>query len=119
LHQNDLQVLHRLKQVFSPFNISYHSVKYLFTNLEMTEPMDSLDETIAKPQLPLADFVVPELLLGLATAPLLVGLVGTKALAEALREIGALSEEIFRGDRLPLLTFPSDPDPHPDQSKSG
>ena len=59
-------------------------------------------------------FVSPALLLSLATPPLLVALVGSKLVTEAVRELGLLSEEIFRGDRLPVLNFPksepSDPD---------
>jgi hypothetical protein len=47
-----------------------------------------------------------ELLLSLATGPLLVGLVGQKILNEAMQELGAFSEEIFRGDRLPILNVP-------------
>jgi len=46
-----------------------------------------------------------ELLLGLATAPLLVGLLASKALAELMQDIGQSSEEVFRGDRLPVLDF--------------
>ena len=42
-------------------------------------------------------------LLSLSTAPLLGLLLGGRALALALREIGQSSEEVFRGDRLPVL----------------
>ncbi|MCU0524823.1 MAG: hypothetical protein MUF72_08365 [Elainella sp. Prado103] len=47
------------------------------------------------------------LLLSLSTAPLLLVLVGSRALAGALQEIGQTSEEIFRGDRLPVLKISS------------
>lgn len=43
------------------------------------------------------------LLLSLSTAPLLLFLVGSRALAIALRDMGQTSEELFRGDRLPVL----------------
>lgn len=46
-----------------------------------------------------------ELLLGFATAPLLVGLLAGKALAELMQDLGQASEEVFRGDRLPVLDF--------------
>lgn len=46
-----------------------------------------------------------EILVGLVTLPMLVGMVSVRAIAEGLRELGSLSEEIFRGDRLPLLEF--------------
>jgi hypothetical protein len=41
----------------------------------------------------------------LATIPLIAGLVGGQTLATALQTIGGFSEEIFRGDRLPILDF--------------
>ncbi|UBF24416.1 hypothetical protein K9N68_22310 [Kovacikia minuta CCNUW1] len=80
--------------------------------------MNSSDKVSPKTSLPLTDLIVPEFLLGLATAPLLVGLVGTKVVTQALRELGELSEEVFRGDRLPTLNFPSPADPHGDKSAS-
>lgn len=43
------------------------------------------------------------ILLSLSTAPLLLVLVGSRALATAFQEMGQTSEEIFRGDRLPVL----------------
>jgi hypothetical protein len=55
-------------------------------------------------------FPVLELFISVATVPLLVGLVGGKALAEASQEIGKLAEEIFRGDRLPLLNLSNPPE---------
>ncbi|NJP11635.1 MAG: hypothetical protein HC866_21005 [Leptolyngbyaceae cyanobacterium RU_5_1] len=55
-----------------------------------------------------------ELLVSLATGPLLLGLVGGKVISEVFRDIGQLSEEVFRGDRLPLLKFPIPSTPAPD-----
>lgn len=52
-------------------------------------------------------FVPPAFLLSLATAPVLLALVGGKALTKAVYELSVFSEEIFRGDRLPVLNFPS------------
>ena len=49
------------------------------------------------------------LVLSLATGPVLLGLLGNKAINELLSEIGLYSEEIFRGDRLPMLNFPQNP----------
>ena len=46
---------------------------------------------------------------GLGTAPLLLGLLSARAIAAAMQEMGTASEEIFRGDRLPILKItPSD-----------
>ena len=44
-----------------------------------------------------------ELLLSLSTAPLLLVLIGSRALATMVQEMGKTSEEVFRGDRLPVL----------------
>jgi hypothetical protein len=52
---------------------------------------------------------LPDLLLGAATVPLLLGLVGAKVLSKLVQDAGQLSEEVFRGDRLPILTQPSVP----------
>lgn len=43
------------------------------------------------------------LLLSLSTAPLLLVLLGSRALGIMLQEMGQTSEEVFRGDRLPVL----------------
>lgn len=47
-----------------------------------------------------------ESLIAWLTLPALIGLVGGKALADGLESLGQASEEVFRGDRLPLLHFP-------------
>lgn len=43
------------------------------------------------------------LLLSLGTIPVLAVLIGGKAFLQAMREVGEASEELFRGDRLPIL----------------
>lgn len=60
--------------------------------------------------------VNPEILLGLATLPVLVGIVGVNAIVQSVRELGVLSEEIFRGDRLPILNLSDPPQSSHDQS---
>jgi hypothetical protein len=56
---------------------------------------------------PLCSSLTPaNLWLSLATAPFLLSLVAFKSLSQSLIEIGEASEEIFRGDRLPMLNFP-------------
>lgn len=47
-----------------------------------------------------------ELFLSLATAPLLVGVVAGRAIGTWLQAVGINSEEVFRGDRLPVLHCP-------------
>lgn len=55
------------------------------------------------------------LLLSLGTIPLLAVLVGSKAVAAVIQDIGQASEEIFRGDRLPVLKMTAaDPAKTPD-----
>jgi hypothetical protein len=45
-------------------------------------------------------------ILAIATIPFLSGLLAIKAGGEFLQSVGSDSEEIFRGDRLPILPFP-------------
>lgn len=52
-----------------------------------------------------------DIILGLATGPLLVGILAAKASIELMQTIGKASEEVLRGDRLPSLDFP---DIHPE-----
>ncbi|HEY9637574.1 MAG TPA: hypothetical protein V6D14_29540 [Coleofasciculaceae cyanobacterium] len=47
-----------------------------------------------------------ELLLSLATGPLLLGVLSLEAVFSWLQATGISSEEVFRGDRLPVLPFP-------------
>jgi hypothetical protein len=52
-------------------------------------------------------FTIPQsFLLQVGTASLLTALLAEKAATEAIIAIGQASEEIFRGDRLPILDFP-------------
>ncbi|MCU0537046.1 MAG: hypothetical protein MUD14_24435 [Hydrococcus sp. Prado102] len=44
--------------------------------------------------------------LALATSPFLVGILAARSLSQTLTDIGQASEEILRGDRLPILKFP-------------
>ncbi|BBA79286.1 hypothetical protein RGRSB_0746 [cyanobacterium endosymbiont of Rhopalodia gibberula] len=44
--------------------------------------------------------------LSLATAPFLGSLLIVHQIAHGLGELGEASEEVFRGDRLPILNFP-------------
>ncbi|MCG8367987.1 MAG: hypothetical protein MJA27_32235 [Pseudanabaenales cyanobacterium] len=50
--------------------------------------------------------VSSELLISLATGPMLLGILSAKSLSEFGRQIGLASEEMFRGDRLPVLKMP-------------
>ncbi len=55
------------------------------------------------------------ILLSLSTLPVVVGLLALKNVSQFWQQVGRDSEEIFRGDRLPLLTEPpqtsSEPNP--------
>lgn len=44
----------------------------------------------------------------LATAPMLASIWGAQALLNSTVQLGRASEELFRGDRLPILNFPAD-----------
>ncbi|WRH65510.1 MAG: hypothetical protein RSE13_16825 [Planktothrix sp. GU0601_MAG3] len=48
-----------------------------------------------------------ECLVSLTTAPLLIAALGTKVFHDLILNLSTNSEEIFRGDRLPILHFPN------------
>jgi len=45
--------------------------------------------------------------LSIATSPFILSILTLYQLAEFMTELGKASEEIFRSERLPLLTFPN------------
>ncbi|MBD2563117.1 hypothetical protein ACEYW6_14335 [Nostoc sp. UIC 10607] len=54
-------------------------------------------------------FSIPQsFLLQIGTASILLLLITGKTTVRALEAIGEASEELFRGDRLPILDFPED-----------
>lgn len=54
-------------------------------------------------------FNIPQdVLLQISTVAVLTALVGGKAFSGTLQAISQASEEVFRGDRLPVLQFPSE-----------
>lgn len=55
---------------------------------------------------PIIPWLSADVVLSLATLPLILGLLGAKNAYQALQSLGQASEEIFRGDRLPLLHHP-------------
>ena len=53
-------------------------------------------------------FTIPSsTLLQLGTGSLLIAMLGSRAVGQTLQALGEASEEVFRGDRLPILKFPS------------
>lgn len=70
---------------------------------------DSRRQPLPNDGLNLGLIIVPnQVLLQISTVPVLAALVVGKAVAETMQTIGQSSEEIFRGDRLPILPFPSE-----------
>ncbi len=55
--------------------------------------------------------IPPTVLLQLGTVPMLFALLAEKAVDKSMQAIGSASEELFRGDRLPILNFPVPNDP--------
>ncbi len=54
-------------------------------------------------------FIIPQsFLLQIGTASILLLLITGKTTVRALEAIGEASEELFRGDRLPILDFPNE-----------
>ena len=45
----------------------------------------------------------PNMMVSMITGPFLFGLLGARAIAEGLTQLGLASEEVFRGERLPIL----------------
>ncbi|MBW4691324.1 MAG: hypothetical protein KME27_06105 [Lyngbya sp. HA4199-MV5] len=76
--------------------------------------MPSSEQSASSIESNAAPLISPDVLLSLATAPVLVALVGSHVVAKAIQELGLLSEEIFRGDRLPVLHFPHEKPTDPD-----
>ena len=58
---------------------------------------------------------MPSLVVAVTTVPVVALMLVMRGVAKATVEVGQLSEELFRGDRLPILTFPLDLDQQPDQ----
>jgi hypothetical protein len=52
------------------------------------------------------DRMPTEFLLSLAVGPMLLGVLATDAIVSWLQSTGINSEEVFRGERLPVLHFP-------------
>ena len=50
--------------------------------------------------------VSSEFLISLATGPILLGILSAKSLSQCIHQLGLASEEVFRGDRLPVLKMP-------------
>jgi hypothetical protein len=61
--------------------------------------------------------ISPSLLVSLAATPLLMTIVTLKAASGFLEQLGLVSEEIFRGDRLPVLHLPVIETPAIDQDR--
>jgi hypothetical protein len=68
--------------------------------------METPHQNNASTSTPAASLIPPALLLSLATGSVLLGLLVTRKLEQAIQDIGQMSEELFRGDRLPTLDFP-------------
>lgn len=52
---------------------------------------------------------MPSLVIAVTTIPVLALIMATQSVSRVTLEVGQLSEEIFRGHRLPILTFPLEP----------
>lgn len=52
------------------------------------------------------EMLLNKISLSFLTSPFLLGLMSLEAMVKGLKEIGEASEEVFRGDRLPILNFP-------------
>lgn len=56
-------------------------------------------------------FTVPsDLIISALTLPILAGILGAQAAVDLLRQLGLISEELFRGERLPTLSMTISPE---------
>jgi len=63
----------------------------------------------SQPRLDLIPFTIPlSCFLPAGTVSILMLIIAQKATSNALVSLGEASEELFRGDRLPVLSFPND-----------
>ncbi|WP_017305518.1 hypothetical protein [Spirulina subsalsa] len=51
-------------------------------------------------------WIAPEWLVSAGVLPLLLGVVVMGEVLQRLQDLGEVGEEVFRGDRLPVLPFP-------------
>lgn len=70
--------------------------------------MESYNNSGHRPEVTASGPTLANILVGVATAPVLAGLWGAQALHKSTIALGQASEELFRGDRLPVLNVPSD-----------
>lgn len=63
------------------------------------------------PSLAIESPLEPNWLLSLATVPLLTALVASRLVADWAQQVGWASEELFRGERLPVLPISLMADP--------
>jgi hypothetical protein len=68
--------------------------------------MQTSPSFVSKQAMPAASCDQINVLTSFGVAPLLVALVGGQLAMQAVQQLGAASEEIFRGELLPSLRFP-------------
>lgn len=67
----------------------------------MTAPKDSQQLSTVSERMNISG--TPSVVISLMTGPLLIAVIGVRALSDALTQVGIASEELFRGERLPTL----------------
>ncbi|HEY9809982.1 MAG TPA: hypothetical protein V6D13_11700 [Halomicronema sp.] len=67
------------------------------------------DTPPSRPSIPVVEDIPAKVLLSFVTMPVIVGLWGVQAVGGLVRNLGEASEEVFRGERLPVLNFPLTP----------
>jgi hypothetical protein len=91
------------------------------TPVDMQPFRSKLDQISRPPTVSIA--LQPEWLVGAATVPLVTALVISRTLSHIMIQMGVASEEIFRGERLPVLLVAPPPlddatSIHPTQEES-
>jgi hypothetical protein len=71
--------------------------------------MQSNHSSVSHAATPLQKLAI-ELVTGVGASSLVATLIVGKSLVKTIQDVGVLSEELFRGDRLPVLNFPKETD---------
>jgi hypothetical protein len=83
-------------------------VKLIPNSLKIEVYLLFIDDSTHAAQVHQPASVPVKLLVSIATVPTLAAIVGLQAVLHQVQNLAANSEEIFRGDRLPLLPFPEE-----------
>jgi hypothetical protein len=82
-----------------------HSQDYFLENFNMAtfDPAPSSTSVKIQSKPARSPLMTPEMLISLATPGVLLALLGGKIVGQSVQALGILSEDLLRGDRLPMI----------------